>query len=248
MNYKDIFYKTDFVLKEQSEVGYSVPFRFKYWAADPSRFFEASFDGTNYQNCRLDDNGDLIIGFDNHKMGCGTLMVARTYYLNNQDFADGVCDEAIPPTPVVIEETDEKGEIQKFTLRLALTGDTAIDATSVVLPYYAKGDPGKSAYEVAVDQGFVGTVDEWLASLKGPQGDSAYQVAIEQGYVGTKDQWLASLIGPEGPRGVSGGMLFPVMDFNPENGVLTISGLEQEIDRVRYDETTAELVIRLWRP
>ena len=232
MNYKDIFYKTDFVLKEVSEVGYSVPFRFKYWAAAPSRFFEASFDGTNYQNCRLDDNGDLIIGFDNHNMGCGTLMVARTYYLNNQDFADGVCDEAIPPTPVVIEEVDGQGVTQKFTLRLALSGETAIDATSVVLPYYAKGDPGESAYQIAVDRGFVGTEEEWLQSLKGQTGAT--------GATGPQ--------GPQGEPGVSGGMLFPVMDFDAETGVLTISGLEQEIDRVRYDETTAELVIRLWRP
>lgn len=230
MNYKDIFYKTDFVLKEQSEVGYSVPFRFKYWAAAPSRFFEASFDGTNYQNCRLDDNGDLIIGFDNHNMGCGTLMVARTYYLNNQDFADGVCDEAIPPTPVVIEEMDGQGVMQKFTVRLALSGETAIDATSVVLPYYAKGDPGESAYQIAVDHGYQGTEEEWLASLHGATGATGPQ-------------------GPQGPQGepgVSGGMLFPVMNFNPEDGVLTISGLEQEIDRVRYDETTAELIIRLY--
>ena len=230
MNYKDIFYKTDFVLKEQSEVGYSVPFRFKYWAAAPSRFFEASFDGTNYQNCRLDDNGVLSIGFDNHNMGCGTLMVARTYYLNNQDFADGVCDEAIPPTPVVIEEMDGQGVTQKFTVRLALSGETAIDATSVVLPYYAKGDPGESAYQIAVDHGYQGTEEEWLASLHGATGATGPQ-------------------GPQGPQGepgVSGGMLFPVMNFNPEDGVLTISGLEQEIDRVRYDETTAELIIRLY--
>lgn len=232
MNYKDIFYKTDFVLKEQSEVGYSVPFRFKYWAAAPSRFFEASFDGTNFTNCRLDDNGDLIIGFDNHNMGCGTLMVARTYYLNNQDFADGVCDEAIPPTPVVIEEVDGQGMKQKFTVRLALSGETAIDATSVVLPYYAKGDPGESAYQIAVDHGYVGTEEEWLASLHGVPGAQGPQ----------------GLQGPQGEQGVSGGMLFPVMDFDAETGVLTISGLEQEIDRVRYDEGTAELIIRLWRP
>ena len=43
-------------------------------------------------------------------------------------------------------------------------------------------------------------------------------------------------------------MLFPIMDFDADTGVLTISGLEQEIDRVRYDEGTAELIIRLWRP
>jgi hypothetical protein len=38
------------------------------------------------------------------------------------------------------------------------------------------------------------------------------------------------------------------MNFDPETGVLTISGLEQEIDRVRYDYATAELVIRLYNP
>jgi len=32
------------------------------------------------------------------------------------------------------------------------------------------GAPGKSAYEIAVDNGFEGTEQEWLASLVGPQG------------------------------------------------------------------------------
>jgi hypothetical protein len=35
-----------------------------------------------------------------------------------------------------------------------------------------KGDPGDSAYEIAVEHGFVGTEEEWLASLKGEKGDS----------------------------------------------------------------------------
>ena len=35
---------------------------------------------------------------------------------------------------------------------------------------YSKGDPGKSAYQTAVDCGFVGTEEEWLASLVGPEG------------------------------------------------------------------------------
>lgn len=61
-----------------------------------------------------------------------------------------------------------------------------------------KGDPGKSAYEVAVDNGFEGTEVEWLASLTGSAGDSAYAIAVQQGFVGTKDQWLASLVGPRG--------------------------------------------------
>lgn len=33
------------------------------------------------------------------------------------------------------------------------------------------GEEGKSAYEVAVEAGFIGTEEEWLASLKGEKGD-----------------------------------------------------------------------------
>ena len=33
------------------------------------------------------------------------------------------------------------------------------------------GTAGKSAYEIAVDKGFVGTETEWLESLKGSDGD-----------------------------------------------------------------------------
>ena len=74
----------------------------------------------------------------------------------------------------------------------------------------------------------MGTEEEWLASLHGAQGAQGPQG--EQGL--------------QGEPGVSGGMLFPVMNFNPEDGVLTILGLEQEVSRVRYDYATAELVIR----
>lgn len=35
-----------------------------------------------------------------------------------------------------------------------------------------KGDPGPSAYDVAVEQGFAGTEAEWLESLQGPKGDT----------------------------------------------------------------------------
>lgn len=42
--------------------------------------------------------------------------------------------------------------------------DTVVELT------LTPGVPGDSAYTVAVDAGFVGTVAEWLASLIGPQG------------------------------------------------------------------------------
>lgn len=39
---------------------------------------------------------------------------------------------------------------------------------------------------------------------QGPAGASAYQVAVNNGFVGTESQWLASLAGPQGPAGPTG--------------------------------------------
>ncbi len=61
-----------------------------------------------------------------------------------------------------------------------------------------------SAYSIAVKNGFVGTEEEWLASLQGEDGKSAYQIALDNGFVGTEEEWLASLVGPQGPQGPKG--------------------------------------------
>lgn len=85
-----------------------------------------------------------------------------------------------------------------------------------------KGKDGKSAYEIALENGFVGTETEWLESLKGADGKdgingkdgvdgapgqdgvngsdgkSAYEIAVENGFVGTESEWLASLKGADG--------------------------------------------------
>lgn len=84
---------------------------------------------------------------------------------------------------------------------------------------------GMSAYEIWLSHGNEGSEADFLASLKGDQGDP----------------------GADGEPGVSGGMLFPLMDFDSTTGVLTITGLPQEVSRIRFDETTGELIIRLSR-
>lgn len=72
-----------------------------------------------------------------------------------------------------------------------------------------RGPAGKSAYELAVDGGFTGTVDAWLTSLKGADGKdgaagpSAYEVAKSGGFTGTEAQWLLSLKGTQGDTGKS---------------------------------------------
>ncbi len=75
------------------------------------------------------------------------------------------------------------------------------------------GADGRSAYQVAVEDGYSGTVSQWLASLVGPRGPdgvagadgrSAYQVAVAQGFSGTEQEWLTSLQGPPGPSSTGG--------------------------------------------
>jgi hypothetical protein len=35
--------------------------------------------------------------------------------------------------------------------------------------------------------------------VRGPAGKSAYQIAVDNGFGGTVSEWLATLIGPAGP-------------------------------------------------
>ncbi|MDD2896916.1 MAG: hypothetical protein PHG81_12940 [Aliarcobacter sp.] len=82
-----------------------------------------------------------------------------------------------------------------------------------------KGDNGLSSYELALENGFVGTEIEYLESLKGQNGLSltfdsltteekellkgqdglsSYELALENGFVGTEIEYLESLKGQNG--------------------------------------------------
>lgn len=70
---------------------------------------------------------------------------------------------------------------------------------------------GPSAYEIAVQEGFTGTQEEWLASLTGLSGKSAYQSAVDAGYVGTEQQFNLALAQPKS----LGGAVF-ITDVRPQ--------------------------------
>ncbi|TDM48208.1 hypothetical protein ETI08_03455 [Macrococcoides goetzii] len=55
-----------------------------------------------------------------------------------------------------------------------------------------KENGGKSAYEIAVENGFVGTEQEWLNSFEVIEGKSAYQVWLDAGNVGTEQDYFDS--------------------------------------------------------
>ena len=111
------------------------------------------------------------------------------------------------------------------------------------------GEPGESAYEIAVRNGFPGTEQEWLDSLQGEKGDkgvdgengdnggegangapgeagkSAYELAKEHGLVDdgvTEAQWIASLQGTDGKDGT---INFEQLTYGVNaEGYLTING------------------------
>ena len=69
------------------------------------------------------------------------------------------------------------------------------------------GENGKSAYELAVENGFEGTVEEWLESLQANGKAFTYEDFTEE--------QLAALVGPQGPEGPAGpkGEPFKYEDF-----------------------------------
>lgn len=76
-----------------------------------------------------------------------------------------------------------------------------------------RGQDGKSAYEIAVANGYDGNESQWLASLKGRDGSpgrdgrnglSAYELADGELLFGTVGKWLESLKGAKGDTGPKG--------------------------------------------
>lgn len=94
------------------------------------------------------------------------------------------------------------------------------------------GVDGKTAYDLAVEKGYKGTLEEWLESLKGSDGQngsdgkSAYELAVEKGYTGTLEEWLLSLNGTNGKDGSDGSDGSD--GENGKDGITPILGVDSE--------------------
>lgn len=144
---------------------------------------------------------------------------------------------SIPPTPdlytQLLKKLDEKAaglqngkdgfspkvKAEQMESGVVITIVDADGETSATLHNGAngeKGTDGKSAYQIAVEQGYQGSESDWLSSLKGDKGEkgntgakgnpgqngaegkSAYAIAVEHGYENSEDEWLLSLKGEKG--------------------------------------------------
>ena len=155
--------------------------------------------------------------------------------------ADG--DTPIPPTldlyTQLLKKLDEKAaglqngkdgfspkvKAEQMEFGVVITIVDADGETSAMLHNGAngeKGTDGKSAYQIAVEQGYQGSESDWLSSLKGDKGEkgntgakgnpgqdgadgkSAYAIAVEHGYEDSEEKWLLSLKGEKGDPGDRG--------------------------------------------
>jgi hypothetical protein len=80
------------------------------------------------------------------------------------------------------------------------------------LSQYLDHIKGKSTYELAVQEGYPHSLWQWLIDIKGL---SAYQIALEEGFTGTRQEWLKSIRGEDGKDGKNGKNIY---ELALENG------------------------------
>ena len=115
------------------------------------------------------------------------------------------------------------------------------------------GTAGKSAYEIAVDNGFVGTETEWLESLKGVDGTdgttfipsvSATGDLSWSNDDGKENPATVNIKGAKGDRGDSG-VTTPINGFFTmyvdEDGNLWVLSEDDLTNTFEYDEATGNL-------
>ena len=85
-----------------------------------------------------------------------------------------------------------------------------------------RGERGYSAYELAVRLGFIGTLDEWIYSLKGAKGDQG-----ETGPQGEK--------GEKGDMGPQGGAVWPDIYVDNNMWIHFVESDHQLSDRVEFE-------------
>ena len=263
-----INYKSDFILTLHSDAGWLTPFCIKFWTGAPSQAYYVGYDGTTYTHCAPVEGNPtrLKVQFDDHHLPIGDLKFQIGYHFTVADFPNDTEDEVLNQASVIIEKDDKPMQVM-----LDFNGETAPEI-EFSLPAYANeaqrianeqeriaAEEQRAASEqhrieaeqqrieneqqrVEAEHGrmtqFEQMMDEASEAIEGAENVDAelngYELIITNRLGQSKTVYT---------KGVSGGLLFPEMNFDPETGILAIRGLQQEVDRIRYDYDTAELII-----
>ena len=263
-----ILYKSDFILTLVSDAGWATPFCIKFWTGSPSQAYYAQYDGTTYTHCApvAGDPTKLQVQFDDHHLTIGNLKYQIGYHFTVADFPNDTEDEVLNQANVTTEINGEE-----YQVMLDFTGETAPEI-QFSLPAYANeaqrieneqqrisneeqrisNEQQRIANEqqrVASEQGRASAESERVAEFQQMMQQAGTAIEGAENVDADLDGYNLTITNRNGQqktvytKGVSGGMLFPVMNFDPATGILTISGLQQEVDRIRYDYETAELII-----
>ena len=264
-----INYKSDFILTLNSDAGWETPFCIKFWTGVPSQAYFAGYDGTTYTHCAPVDGEPtkLRVQFDNHHLPIGDLKFQIGYHFTVADFPTSVEDEVLNQASVIIEVDDAPAQVM-----LDFNGETAPDI-EFSLPAYANEAQRIANEEQRIEneQARISAENERISNEDARIAEEQHRVSQESARVSEFNQikqeaetaiegaenvdaeldgYDLTITNREGEsktvntKGVSGGMLFPTMDFDPETGILTVRGLAQEVQRISYDEETAQLIIR----
>ena len=108
--------------------------------------------------------------------------------------------------------------------------NTSGTGTVIQGPKGDKGADGKSAYQIAVDNGYVGTESDWLVTLKGDKGDTGEQGPQGiQGVQGPKgDKGDTGAQGPKGDKGADGTMTFADLTEEQKESLRGPQGIQGE--------------------
>lgn len=186
--------------------------------------------GISYQALILDPNGEQLPGYNNQNAPLTNTAICLEFIIRDDNNVieyseyQNVTTDKYGMVNLIIGTGGFAGgysggwngiiwseKSKKLVVNLDVTGSCSSfieisnqELTSVAFALYAPGQDGRdgeSAYEVWLSEGNVGTVQQFLDSLKGEKGDdglSAFEVWIDLGNSETEQDFLDSLKGDDG--------------------------------------------------
>ena len=224
--------------------------------------------GISYQALIIDPNAEELPGFNNYNTPLVNASVCLEFILVDENNSiehseyHTVTTDEFGMVNLVIGKGSYAGgssggwdnvvwseKSKKLIVNLDTTGNCSgfIEISNQVLnavPFalYAPGQDGrdgKNAYDLWIEEGNSGTVEDFLNSLKGEkgdQGDSAYDIWISEGNEGTEEDFINSLKGEEGLKSLIKTTIEQAGDNCQNGGIKIETGIDTNGDGVLNDE------------